>query len=151
MVEEGTEVVMAANEVLVEPEDVKILAVVDEADVVVVRGELLEVVEVEVVVVKGADVVVVEINVEAAVVASSVVLAEVLVATYVLLVDVAGSAPGVMGETNLLAASATVVVRNAVVAGADMAVAAVGVAELVVTFCVVEEGEEVVVAAGELE
>lgn len=42
MVEEGTEVVMTANEVLVEPEDVKILAVEDEADVVVVRGELLE-------------------------------------------------------------------------------------------------------------
>lgn len=153
MVEEGAEVVVVVNDVLVAEDN--ILAVVDETEVAVLGGVVLEVaeeVEVEADVVKGADVVVVEINVEAAVAASFVVMAGMLVATDVVLVDVAGGAPSVVEETKILMASATLVVRDAVVvAGANMAVAAVVMAELVVTDCLVEEGKEMVVAAGELE
>lgn len=122
----------------------------DGAIVTVAGGEVLEVtveVEMEAVMVKGTDVVVVEISVEAAVVGPPGVLAGVLVATDVVLADVAGSAPGVVKEIDFLVTSAaTAVVRHAVVAGADVAVA-----ELVETDCVVQEGEEMVVAAGELE
>ena len=100
---------------------------------------------------KGEVVVVVEISVEAVLSAPFVVMTGMLVATDVVLVDVAGGAPSVVEETKILVASASVVVRDAVVvAGANMAVAAVVMAELVVTDCVVEDGKEMVVAAGEL-
>lgn len=148
MVEEGAEVVMVVNDVPVAAED-NILVVVDETEVIVLGSVVLEVAgeaDVEADVVKGADVFL-EINVEAAVVAPFAVMARVLVAKdVVVLVDVAGGAPSVVEEPSLLVASATVVVRDV-----NMAVAAVVVAELVVTDCLVEEGEEMVLAAGELE
>lgn len=66
------------------------------------------------------------------------------------IVEMMGS--NVLEETKTLVASGTVVVRDAVVvAGANMAVAAVVMAELVVTDCVVEGGKEMVVSASELE
>lgn len=145
---------MVVNDVLVATED-NILAVVDETEEAVLGGVVLEVageIEVEAVGVKGADVVVVEIKVEAAVAAPFVVMEGMLVATDVVLVNVAAGAPSVVEGTRILVASATVVVRDAVVvAGANMAVAAVAMAELVVTGRAVEEGKEMVVAAGELE
>lgn len=84
--------------------------------------------------------------------ASFVVMTGLLVAADVVLVGVAGGVSIVVEETKTLVASGTVVVRDAVVvAGANMAVAAVVMAELVVTDCVVEGGKEMVVSASELE
>lgn len=154
MVGEGAEVVMVVNDVLVAAED-SVLTVVDETGVVVLGGGVLEAageVEVEADVVKGAEVVVVEINVEASVLAPFVVTARMLVATDVVLMDVAGGVPTVVEEASLLVTPATVVVRDAVVvAGANVAVAAGVVSEVVATDCIVEEGKEMFVAAGELE
>lgn len=154
MVGEGAEVVMEVNDVLVSAED-NVLTVVDETGVVVLGGGVLEAageVEVEADVVKGAEVVVVEINVEASVLAPFVVTARMLVATDVVLLDVAGGVPTVVEEASLLVTPAPVVVRDAVVvAGANVAVAAGVVSEVVATDCIVEEGKEMFVAAGELE
>lgn len=145
---------MVVNDVLVAAED-NVLTVVDETGVVVLGGGVLEAageVEVEADVVKGAEVGLVEINVEALVPAPFVVTARMLVATDVVLMDVAGGVPTVVEEASLLVTPATVVVRDAVVvAGANVAVAAGVVSEVVATDCIVEEGKEMFVAAGELE